>query len=238
MNIVDNPINFRNVFLQQSPNKEFDDHFKSVLNVLLYYIWRGFFKSRTAILNSTVQPDLGFLCLSAYKALLPILYSIRLGYLTDVYILLRAHMERIALIGYLDENRIFITKYKNRVGNLQKKALNWAKQESLENWMFIYGRLSDVAHSKLEGTVGHLLDFTFIGEAFRKNLQFTQDSIIDSSHEILYLICYSLIALDTIVSKVLNDPAMKKIPEDRAILKYVQKNDLINLYHFLSKGSK
>jgi len=203
--------------------------------VLLYYIWRGAFESRAAVVNKQVQGDLGLLCLSAYKAFLPILQILRLGYWCDAMVLLRALMERIALVGYLHKNRQYIPQYAAGRGGLQKKAMTWAKQQSLENWMMLYSLLSNVAHSRLEGPAGHLLDQTSIGAAFRLDLTPSPEDGADMTDVLLAGIVYALLALDPIVADIVDYKSLAVFPVDPDSLVYLSRDDFIEFRDFLQE---
>ncbi len=110
LRIVENPHEFQEVFLSRIPKSKLDTIYGSVIRSLLYFIWKGSYQTVNNIEN--IQPELGLLCLSTYKALLPVVHLIRLGYNADAFVLLRAVMERIALLGYLNYNRDIIQKYK------------------------------------------------------------------------------------------------------------------------------
>lgn len=73
LGIVTNPKIFQAAFLDQRPNKDLDEEYGSLIRVLLYYVWRGAFTSRAAVIDRQVQDSLGLLCLSTYKAFLPII---------------------------------------------------------------------------------------------------------------------------------------------------------------------
>lgn len=72
--------------------------------------------------------DLNLLCLSTYKAFLPILQLIRMGYASDAFVLMRTLMERIAILGYLSENPDLIDEFKKGKSHFQKKAMMRTKQ--------------------------------------------------------------------------------------------------------------
>lgn len=233
--LVTNPLEFRNAFLAQVTDSIVDKQIEPVLRVLLYYIWRGAFESRAAVVNKHVQGDLGLLCLSAYKAFLPVLQMLRLGYWCDAMILLRALMERIALVGYLHKNRQYIPQYAAGKGGLQKKAMIWAKQQSLENWMVLYSLLSNVTHSRLEGPAGHLLDQTSIGAAFRLDLTSSPEGGADMTDDLCAGIVYALLALDPILVEIIDYKSLAIFPIDPDVLIYLSKDDLVSFQDFLQK---
>jgi hypothetical protein len=151
LSIVKNPLEFRETFLASINVARADESYIGIIRIFLYYIWRGAFKATTEILQGRAQPELSLICLSCYKAVLPIIQLIRLGYAGDALMLHRALMERIAILDYLNDNPELIQKYKNGKADLNKDAMPWAKKHAPQNWMRLYGYLSNVAHSKKEG---------------------------------------------------------------------------------------
>jgi len=233
--LVTNPLEFRRTLLAQVNHSRVDREYAPVLRVLLYYIWRGAFESRSAVVGGHVLGDLGLLSLSVYKAFLPIVQMVRLGYPGDTLVLLRALMERIALLGYLHNNRQYIAEYVASKGNLQKKAMAWAKQQPLENWMRLYGVLSNVAHSRLEGPAAHLLAENAIGEAFRLDLTPTPESGADMTAELLAFVVYALLAVEPIASEIMEYRSLAVFPSDTDSLLYLRREDLVDLRDFLQR---
>src|SRR4030066_607105 len=235
LDIVTNPIKFREIFLAQVTVSDVDREHGAVLNVLLYYIWRGIFTTRSTLLKIHAQYDLAFLCFATYKSFLPILQNIRLGYPADTMILLRALMERIALLGYLDAHIDLIPKYKAGKDSLQKDAMAWAKSQSLENWMMLYGMLSKIAHSRLEGTAGYVLDTNPIGEAFRKSMPSSTRPFSTLTDELLAAVCYALRAVDPFAIGILGHINIGIFPADKQAIRYVDSADLLKFQNFLAK---
>jgi hypothetical protein len=233
--IITNPHKFREAFLIQVTLSEVDKEYGAILNVLLYYIWRGIFETREALLKGKVQTDLGILCFASYKSFLPIIQNIRLGYPADVVILLRAMMERIALLGYLHTHPHIIPKYKSKKNNLQKDAMTWAKNQAVENWMSLYSILSNLAHARLEGTAGYMLDTNPIGEAFRNSMPRSAKQFPTLTDELLAGICYALFAIDQFASSALDSKENGIFPTDKRVIQYVDMADLLKFQNFLGQ---
>jgi hypothetical protein len=235
LDVVTNPIKFREMFLAQVTSSDVDKEHGAVLRVLLYYIWRGIFEARAALLKSHAQTDLGILCLATYKSFLPIIQNIRLGYPADTIILLRALMERIALLGYLHAHHDIIPKYIASRDNLQKNAMAWAKEHAPENWMRLYNAFSNVAHSRLEGTAGYMLDTNPIAEAFRKSMPASTIQITTITDELIALVCYALVAVDPFATGALGYENIGMFPADKQVIKYVALADLVKFQNFLTQ---
>jgi hypothetical protein len=150
-------------------------------------------------------------------------------------ILLRALMERIALVGYLHKNRQYIPQYAAGKGSLQKNAMTWAKQQSLENWMRLYSLLSNVTHSRLVGAAGHLLDQTSIGVAFRSDLTPSPEDGVDMADVLSVGIVYALGALDPFLADILNYRNLAVFPGDSDSLVYLSTDDFKNFLDFLQE---
>src|SRR4030042_6042672 len=103
--IVINPLAFRESFFAEASSTKADIEYSAVLHVLLYYLWRGCSLSREAGITGKTAPKASLITQSTYEAALAILQLIRVGYHADAATLLRALMERIALIGYIGEKR-------------------------------------------------------------------------------------------------------------------------------------
>ena len=231
--IVTNPHKFREAFLVQVTLSELDKEYGPILNVLLYYIWRGIFETRTALLKGNVQTDLGILCFATYKSFLPIIQNMRLGYPADVVILLRAMMERIALLGYLHTHPHIVPKYRSKKSNLQKDAMTWAKDQAVENWMILYSMLSNIAHARMEGIAGYMLDTNLIGDALRKSMPELKKPITTISDELIAMVCYALFAIVPFSSDVLGQKNNSIFPDNERVMIYVEEDDLVYFQKFL-----
>lgn len=227
-----NPLAFRESFFAEASRTKADIEFGAVINVILYYLWRGCSLSREAGITGETDPKASLLAQSAYEAALSILQLIRMGYHADAITLLRAMMERIAIIGYIGENRHLIARYSRGELSLYKVALTWAKKKSLPNWMNLYSTLSGVAHSNIVGPAGHINNRNEIGNAFRlatKKYPIGSDII----EELLGLTVYSLIALDTFALELIQNSSVKPFPNDTGMGKYVDKKDVNKFVAFL-----
>src|SRR5574341_573277 len=234
LSIVKNPIEFRETFLASVKGSYTDKKHIEIIRVLLYYVWRGAFRATGEILQGRGQPELNLICLSIYKAILPVIQLLRLGYSGDALTLLRALMERIAILGYLNENPNLIRKFKSGKADLNKEAMQWDKKHAPKNWMRLYGYLSNIAHSKKEGTASHVFEENAIGEAFLYMLPHSKPNE-GMADLVLLMICYTLGAIDPITLKVLNLNDFQAFPNDESIDKYVSKSDLLRLKNFLSQ---
>jgi hypothetical protein len=143
-------------------------------------------------------------------------------------------MERIAILGYLNENPILIQKFKSGKADLNKEAMPWAKKHAPQNWMRLYSYLSYVAHSRKEGVAGHIFEENAIGDAFLYMLPHSKPNE-GMTEVVLMLICYALGAIDPIAGKVLKLNEFPAFPNDVSIGKYVTKSDLSSFQNFLSK---
>ncbi|MBE3142677.1 MAG: hypothetical protein IMZ61_01970 [Planctomycetes bacterium] len=230
-----NPIAFRDSFLSEVSSSRVDKDYGAVLRVLLYYLWRGCSLSREAGITGKTDPKASLISQSAYEAILSIIQLIRIGYQVDAATLLRALMERIAIIGYLAENRDFIPRYFEGKLAPYKEALSWAKKKSLPNWMILYSTLSGVAHSRIEGPAGHINNRTTIGKAFRQipNRDPTKDS--DMTEELLGLTVYSLLALDSFALGLIQNSNNKPFSNDPDIVHHVDLNDVKEFHNFLQR---
>ncbi len=233
--LVTDPIEFAREVLAQTRHCPLDAQYGSVLRVLLYYVWRGAFESRAALVTDQVEAHIGLLGLSVYKAFVPIVQMIRLGYPADTLVLLRALMERIALLGYLHENRHLVANYASGKPGLQKQAMRWAKEQQLENWMMVYGLLSKVAHSGIEGSAGHLLEENPIGDAFRLDLTPSPERGAAMSSELLAGIVYALAAVDPILCQIIQYKSLSAFPSDTDASTYLRRSDLVEFQDFLQR---
>jgi len=234
LSIVKNPKKFREAFFTEVQNRPIDASHKGIINVLLYYIWRGIFNSATKVMQGEGKPDLALICVSTYKAFLPLIHLIRMGYTGDTFTLMRSLMERIALLGYLNENQSLIGKYKDGKLKLPDVAIKWAKENSLPNWVQLYSILTNVAHQRKEGVAGSLFDENSIGDAVRYMLPSSKPapSLTD---ETLALLWFGIMATDPISEVVLSSQDFPKYPNDENLKKFVEKDDL-NSYETFMKN--
>lgn len=241
LGIVTNPIEFIDQVAADTPNSELPEMYIPVLRVYLYYIWRGAFESRRRILQNKVQGDLGLLCMSVYKGLVPVIQLVRLGHGGDALILLRTAFERIALLGYLESNPSQIAKYK-RSKNLLSDANNWAKAEwkkdkTTENIFRMYGNLSKLVHPTATSTAGHIVaDQSVIGRAFRQYMKPEEGEEVDFYEAgvigLLFIIRIADLAARNLFKKENYIPFL----EDRDCLTYLSHEDLeqsLNLFQRL-----
>jgi len=231
--IVSNPAAFRDALLCQAVPSSMDSTYGSVLRVLLYYVWRGCTLARTSALSGKAPAPNALIALSAYKALLPIVQLIRFGYHADAVILTRALMERIAIVGYLAQDRKLIPKFFKGGATSYREALAWAKRESLQNWMVLYGILTDVAHSRLQGIAGHVFDATPIGQAFREPTTPASKPPEDMAAELLALAVYALMALDPVAFSIINEETAMPVPGDPSIVSSLGLDDAKAFQAFL-----
>lgn len=232
LSIVKNSRNFTKAFFEDVQSQPVSDSYRGIYNVLLYYAWRGAFHAATRVLKSEGQVDLVLLCLSTYKAYLPILQLTRMGYTTDACVLMRTLIERIAIFGYLNANPTLIDKYKTGKSNFQKEAMVWAKANSLPNWMKIHSMLTNISHSKPVGAAGHIFDENIIGESFRYLLPASKNPT-SLTGEILALTWYANTAVTPFAEKVLAEKEFSIYPNDTSIKKHVEKEDLISFDSFI-----
>ncbi|HEU0293827.1 MAG TPA: hypothetical protein VFR47_13890 [Anaerolineales bacterium] len=234
LSIVRKPENFRNAFFTNVQNRSLDESYEGVISVLLYYIWRGLYNSVTKVIKGDGNPDLVLTCISTYKAFLPLIHLIRMGYTGDTLILLRSLMERIALLGYLNENPDTLGKYKAGKLKLPDEALNWAKQRNLPNWMRLYSLLSNLAHQKQESVAGSIFDENSVGDAIRYMLPSSKPtpSLTD---ETLALLWFGVASTDAIAEHVLSSTNFPEYSKDEDLRKHVSKDDIQNFEIFLAK---
>lgn len=191
--------------------------------------------SHDAGLTGKTDAQASLIAKSAYEAPLAIIQLLRMGYEADAATLLRALMERIAIIGYLGENRHLITQYFKGELSPYKEALSWAKKKSLPNWMTIYGHLSGVVHSKITGPAGHINNRTNIGNAFRLATKKYPSGTKSSIDEYLGLTVYSLCALDPLALELIQNSEVKPFPNDPDLIQHVGINDAKEFLGFLKK---
>jgi hypothetical protein len=232
LSIVKNPKNFREAFFTEVQNHPVNASHKGVIAVLLYYIWRGLFNSVTTVIKGEGKPDLVLTCISTYKAFLPLIHLIRMGYTGDTFTLMRSLMERIALLGYLNENQSLIGKYKEGKLKLPDVALKWAKEKSLPNWVQLYSLLTNIAHQRKEGVAGSIFDENSIGDAIRYMLPSSKPTP-SAKDEALELLWFGIMATDPIAEVVLSSKNFPKYPNDEELKKFVEKDDLLNFEIFI-----
>ena len=92
LSIVKNPKNFRDVFFTEVQDRPVNASHKGIINILLYYIWRGLYNCVTRVIKGEGKPDLVLICISIYKAFLPLIHLIRMGYTGDTFTLMRSLM--------------------------------------------------------------------------------------------------------------------------------------------------
>ena len=234
-NILTNLIAFRESFLAEAPSSIANDEYGAVLNVILYYLWRGCKISHDAGLTGKIGAQASLIAQSAYEAPLAIIQLLRMGYEADAATLLRALMERIAIVGYLGENRHLITRYFKGELSAYKDALSWAKKKSLPYWMVIYSRLSGVVHSNVTGPAGHINNRTNIGNAFRLATKKYPSGTKSSIEEFLGLVVYSLCALDPLAIELIQNREVRPFPKDPYLELNVGTKDAKELLGFLQK---
>jgi hypothetical protein len=224
---------FRDSFLSEASPTKVDEDFGAVLRVLLFYLWRGCSLSRSAGTTGKADPNASLISLSAYEAILGFLQLARIGYHADAIVVGRALLERIAIVGYLGENRDLIPRYVAGGFTPYKEALDWAKKKSLPNWMFLYGQFSTVVHSRIVGPAGHLNNRTTIGNAFREVRKGDTAKDSDFTEVLLGLVMYSLAALDPLAISLLQDNQSQPFPTDPDMFQKIGINDLRQFQEFL-----
>jgi hypothetical protein len=234
-NILTSSIAFRESFLTEASSTMVDYEYGVVLNVILYYLWRGCNLSHEAGLTGKTDPQASLIAQSAYEAPLAIIQLLRMGYEADAATLLRALMERIATVGYLGENRHLITRYFKGELSPYKEALSWAKKKSLPNWMILYSVLSGALHSNVTGPAGHINNRTDIGNAFRLATEKYPSGTKGSIEEFLGLTVYSLCALDPLALGLIQNSDIKPFPNDPNLVQYIGANDAKEFIGFLQK---
>ncbi len=232
LSIVKNPKNFRDAFLDSSPIDQLTKEQKGAVNVLLYYVWRGLYNSVTRVIKSEGKPDLVLICIATYKSFLPLIQLIRLGYTGDFFSLMRSQMERIALMGYLNENQNLLGKYKEGKLKLPDEAIKWAKDNSLPNWVRLYSLLSNIAHQRQEGIGGSIFDENKIGDAIRYMLPSSKPKP-SLTNEALTLVLFGVIATDPIAASILSSQDFPQHQNDEKIKESVDTEDLMSFTYFL-----
>lgn len=232
--ITNDPITFKHSFFAEGISPKIDTEYEGVLNVILYYLWRGCSLSSMAGVTGKCDPKESLIAQSAYEAVLGIVQMIRLGYHADAAIILRALMERIAILGYIGENRHLIARYFKGELSPYKEALQWAKKKPLQNWMILYSTLSSVAHSNAVGSAGHINNRTNIGNAFRLATEKYPDGS-NATEELLGLTVYSLVALDPLALILIQNNSVKPFPNDPDIFQNVGNKNIKEFNDFLQK---
>jgi len=232
-NVLSDATAFRESFLSEASPTNADRDYGAVFRVLLFYLWRGCSLSRTSGITGKVNPNAALISLSAYEAILGILQNIRIGYQADATILARSLMERIAIVGYLGENRALIQRYWDGKWTPYKEALAWAKNKSLPNWMILYGALSGVVHSRLAGAAGHVNNQTKIGNVFREVEHQDSSNNVGIPEELLGFVVYSLMALDPLALALIQDNITQPFPTDPSFVAFVGINDAKEYRDFL-----
>jgi len=212
-----------------------DRDYGAVLRVILFYIWRGCSFSRKAGLTGKTDPSASLISLSAYEATLGIIQLIRIGYHADAIVLIRALLERIAIVGWLGENRPLLSRYFSGELKPYKEAFTWAKKKPLPNWVSLYSTFSDVAHSRIVGPAGHINNRSEIGFAFREVR--TGDTIGDTemAHELLGLVVYSLVILDPLALILIENAEIQPLPKDICLVHYISLEDIEKFQIFLQE---
>jgi hypothetical protein len=233
--ITTNFLLFKNAFFDQKAIVGFDNKYRAILNILLFYIWQGINKTRNIMLQGKVEMNLGTLCIAVFISFLPILQNLRLGFPSDTIILLRALLERIALLGYLEANPHFLAKYTAQHQKFLNDAMSWAKKHSPENWMKLYSLLSKVAHPSIFGTSGYILSKNLFSESFRLSMPPTEVDKEGIDAEIMSGIYYGLSAVDPIAEKIVGPEYLPLLQPNPEILKHISLSDLREFSAFAKK---
>lgn len=232
--IATDPKAFSKSFFEEISNTKINGEYDGIFRVVLFYIWRGCSISQEAGISGKCDPYTSLLTLSSYESVLGILQLIRIGYHADALILLRVLMEKIAIVGYLGENRHDISRYVKNNNLLYKPALKWAKEKSLPNWMILYSQLSNIVHSNKVGFAAHINNHTDIGKAFR--LATKKNSIAGNlEEELLGLTVYSLLALDTFALSLIQNTQTNPFSSDQDMVNNVGIEDFNTFKEFLNK---
>lgn len=233
--IINSYSSFLRSFLAEASRTEWDNEYNAVLNVLLYYIWRGCKLSHEAGLTGDTDAMTSLIVQSTYEAYLAIIQLLRIGYEADCMTLSRALMERIAIVGYLGENRHLIARYFKGDLSPYGDALKWVKKKSSPNWMILYGHLSGVVHSNITGPAGHINNRTNIGNAFRLGTTKYPSGSKGIIDELLGLTVYSLYFLDPFALKLIQMSEVNPFPKDPEIEHHVDGNDVNGFHVFLQR---
>lgn len=227
---------FMDIILGQISSPEIDSSYRPIMRVLLYYIWRGICIARIESFSSKIESNLAFLCVATYKSFIPILQNIRLGYTSDVLILIRSLMERIALMGYLDANPSLIPTFISGKKNLYSKALSWARKNGPENFMSYYGLLSNIVHVKKEGSALYFADDRAEGDAIRNIFSNLDHTMTD---ELFTLLWIEIFTVNSFFSQIYSYSAEDDSTIDKMIIKYISQEDFNDFQNFIKQqGSK
>lgn len=232
--IATDPKAFQESFFEEISNTQINGEYDGIFRVILFYIWRGCSISQESGISGKCDPYTSLLALSSYESVLGILQLIRIGYHADALILLRVLMEKIAIVGYLGENRHDISRYVKNNNLLYKPALKWAKEKSLPNWMILYNQLSSIVHSNKVGFAAHINNHTDIGKAFRLATE-KYPTAVDVEEELLGLTVYSLLALDTLTLLFIQNTQTNPFSSDQDMINNVGIKDFKAFSDFLHK---
>ncbi len=213
---------FKEAFWRQVSGSRADETHGYLLRVLLYFVWRMLTLTHVSVKHTPSVPELELLCLSTYKALIPLMQLIRLGYSGAALVVQRAVMEQINTLGYLQANPEALPRFTNGK-DLNKKPFEWAKEflfpdnsEQRQGWVRLYSEISKIAHIYLAGAAAPLMDNTAIGAAYRGGV-FSEGLELDAKTTWLAeLVCFDLTALDPIALKVLGATELSPFPADYA----------------------
>jgi len=227
------PLSFRASFLNQVASEEFDVKYKSFINVILYFVWLGITSARKMTIQGNIDPGLGFLCLATYKSFLPIIQNLRLGYTSSTIVLLRAQMEQIALLGFLNSKPELIPKYTNNY-DLKEKGLSWMK-DKVENWAKIYSYFSSVAHPTIRSTSVQIYDNSILGNSLNASMPLMDQNEKSMSDEVIAGIVYSLFAMDNFNKSVIGRKLFDTQKNKYDLYKFDFLEDLKGLMNFLQQ---
>lgn len=243
LDIINNPTHFRTLFYNQVQRGVINPSYTPIINIILYLVWVGITKTLNNLPGINLNQGLYFLCLATYKSFLPIIQNIRIGYIAAALILMRSHIEQIALLGYLQENTELIPRY-IKGEDLKRGALKWAKENTVANWMTFYSNYSKVVHAKLENTATSVMDESEIGVLIQKSLPNFPVDADKLTDELLAGVIYSLIALDCFNENLIGlklfspkifliNPSSAITPKDLKTLQdfithFIEKHELIN----------
>jgi hypothetical protein len=101
--------------------------------------------------------------------------------------------------------------------------------------MKLYSIFSKVVHSNIEGPAGHINNRNAIGNAFRVKDEIDTTKDNDQTDVLIFGALYSLIALDPLVLKLLENEKTIPFPDDPDILHDVSIDDLQQTYEFLKR---
>jgi hypothetical protein len=232
-NIRTDPLLFREAFLAEVSPGSLDTEYGAVVRVILYYLWRGCATSLDAGLSGKSDPKASLIAQSSYESTFAIIQLLRIGYHVDAATLLRSQMERIAIVGYLAEKRDLIPLYFKGEVRLNKAALDWAKKNSLPNWMLLWGLLSGLAHSSDVAAAGHINSRTKVAQAFNFKTSYRSGNQGSLVEEFLGLIVYALLALDPLALKLIQNSSLTPFSRDSDLVTVVGREDAMAFTNFL-----